>query len=477
MDAINSSETSSATKEDEDESTVGRHRRLVTEEMWSQHSGRLLFASLSPSQSELEERLRTVCLCICASGVVAYGLARLKFALVPLVLSLSLKYLLQPMIDALTGMSLPSSSVSWKMSVDHGWRRRLRSALCRLKLPRGVAVVVALCVALAFLATLAAIVAESVRDFTSRADTYAFQVQQLIVSSLEQVDATGIDRRWREPETLHMLAEKLGLSSWITHTVLGLGEGLLSLLSTTMLVLLFTMYLLLTPSASPRDDDDEDELLQQRRRHPRPAMVRSPSFVTFHTAFNKRVDTQINAYIKGKLALSLLVGVLTSACLYAASVDLWLAFGVVSFFTNFVPNLGALVAIALPAPVCFFGPNSSAKRAFFALSGLVIIHAVIGNIIEPIVFGHSMKLHPVTVLLSLMLWSYLWGVPGLVLAVPITAVLKIYLNAIDHPFAEALANALDGRFGIPVAAAAAQPNNMVGPPSRTILRSGHSSSV
>ncbi|EGB12386.1 hypothetical protein AURANDRAFT_9610, partial [Aureococcus anophagefferens] len=54
----------------------------------------------------------------------------------------------------------------------------------------------------------------------------------------------------------------------------------------------------------------------------------------------------------------------------------------------------------------------------------VVMHAVVGNVVEPILFGHSMKLHPVVVLLSLMIWGFLWGIPGCVLAVPITAILR-----------------------------------------------------
>ncbi|KAJ8603369.1 hypothetical protein CTAYLR_004263 [Chrysophaeum taylorii] len=380
------------------------------------------FASLSPSQSELEERLRTVCLCICAAGVVAYGLARLKFALVPLVLSLSLKYLLQPLIDALTRKNLPFESPDKR---PRRWRR--------FRLPHSLAVLVTLCVALATLATLAAIVAESVRDFTSRADAYASQVQLLVVSCLEWLDNTGLDERWRKV-SLQKFADG-ELSSWITATVFSLGEGLLSLLSTTMLVLLFTMYLLLTPTIDYASDDD-DEPLSLRPSH---------SYARFNTLFSRRVDRQINSYIKGKLALSLLVGLLTAALLVLLRVDLWLAFAVVAFFANFVPNLGGVVSCALPMPVILLDPNSSKLSAFVALASLVLLHALVGNVIEPILFGNSMKLHPVVVLLSLMIWSYLWGVPGLVLAVPITAICRIYLASIDHPLAHSLAAILDGR--------------------------------
>ena len=56
----------------------------------------------------------------------------------------------------------------------------------------------------------------------------------------------------------------------------------------------------------------------------------------------------------------------------------------------------------------------------------------------------TQELHPVVVLLSLMLWSALWGVTGMVLAVPLTAVLRIHLTHIDHPLPRLLLRLLDG---------------------------------
>ena len=142
---------------------------------------------------------------------------------------------------------------------------------------------------------------------------------------------------------------------------------------------------------------------------------------------------------------------MTAGLLYALRVDLWLAFSVVAFFANFVPNLGAIVAVALPMPVVLIDPDGSPFHSGMAFFSLVLMHALVGNVVEPVFFGHSMRLHPVVVLLSLMIWGFIWGVPGCVLAVPITAVLRIYLQSIDHPLALALANVLDG-FARPVSA-------------------------
>merc|ERR1712091_433367 len=90
-------------------------------------------------------------------------------------------------------------------------------------------------------------------------------------------------------------------------------------------------------------------------------------------------------------------------------------------------------------------------NSLLAFASLCVMHAVVGNVVEPILFGHSMQLHPVVVLLSLMIWGFIWGIPGCVLAVPITAILRIYLQSVDHPLSHALANILDG-FARPVSA-------------------------
>jgi len=54
-----------------------------------------------------------------------------------------------------------------------------------------------------------------------------------------------------------------------------------------------------------------------------------------------------------------------------------------------------------------------------------IVHIIIGNILEPKIFGDAFGLHPITVMLSLIFWGMLWGIVGVLLAAPITAIIKI----------------------------------------------------
>ena len=73
-----------------------------------------------------------------------------------------------------------------------------------------------------------------------------------------------------------------------------------------------------------------------------------------------------------------------------------------------------------------------------------MVHTITGNVIEPRVFGQTMDLHPVVVLLSLMLWGSLWGIVGMCLAVPITAVIKICLQSLDHPLPRFISGVFEG---------------------------------
>ena len=72
-----------------------------------------------------------------------------------------------------------------------------------------------------------------------------------------------------------------------------------------------------------------------------------------------------------------------------------------------------------------------------------IIQVTIGNGIEPKVMGDALDLHPVTILLALIFWGMLWGIPGMLLATPITAVMKILLSRLEYT--RGLADLLAGR--------------------------------
>lgn len=109
------------------------------------------------------------------------------------------------------------------------------------------------------------------------------------------------------------------------------------------------------------------------------------------------------------------------------------------------PQAGPIVATIVPMPLVILDPALSLAAKIAAFAGPTAVHMVIGNFIEPLVFGSSMELHPVTVLLALAMWYSLWGIAGAILAVPITAVLRIVMESMNHPYARVIIAVLEGR--------------------------------
>jgi AI-2 transport protein TqsA len=155
---------------------------------------------------------------------------------------------------------------------------------------------------------------------------------------------------------------------------------------------------------------------------------------------------KISRYVITKFFLSLLTGLLVTTILLSCNVDLAIMFGVLTVLLNFIPNIGSIVATILPLPVVLIQFGFSLEF-YLVLILSTLVQFTIGNILEPKIMGDGLDLHPITVLLFLMFWGLIWGIPGMFLAVPITSVVKIVLSKIDatKPVAELLAGRIKPR--------------------------------
>jgi AI-2 transport protein TqsA len=122
-------------------------------------------------------------------------------------------------------------------------------------------------------------------------------------------------------------------------------------------------------------------------------------------------------------------------------VPLAIVFGLLAFMLNFIPTMGSVIATLLPLPVVIITPEISTTTAVLAIGVPALIQLVVGNIIAPKVMGDSLDLHPVAILMALIFWGMLWGIVGMLLAAPITGVIKLLLSKIPSmkPAAEIMA--------------------------------------
>jgi AI-2 transport protein TqsA len=141
------------------------------------------------------------------------------------------------------------------------------------------------------------------------------------------------------------------------------------------------------------------------------------------------IDAHLRAYIGLKVLISLFVGAGTTAILLALRVEFAFVWGFLAFLLNFVPGLGPAVAIALPVLI------ATVQRGFWptavlAAVLLALLHVGISNVLEPKLMGDHLDLSFLVIFVSLLFWGWLWGPAGVLLAVPLTATVKIVLEHI-----------------------------------------------
>ncbi|TWT86774.1 AI-2 transport protein TqsA [Pseudobythopirellula maris] len=152
------------------------------------------------------------------------------------------------------------------------------------------------------------------------------------------------------------------------------------------------------------------------------------------------VEDKLREYVVLKSFISVVTGVSVWLVMIFFGVPLAMVMGLLTFLLNFIPNFGPLITCVLPLPVIWMMPTPvEGETIGMTLLGKAIASVLVcgvqligGNVIEPKMMGDSFELHPITVLLALVLWGAIWGFVGMLLAVPITAAIKILLDRVDR---------------------------------------------
>jgi predicted PurR-regulated permease PerM len=154
----------------------------------------------------------------------------------------------------------------------------------------------------------------------------------------------------------------------------------------------------------------------------------------------------VNTYLWSKTVISLVTGVFSYLLLLLLKVDYAFFWSSLIFLLNFIPYIGPLISSVLPAifAVITSGDPWQFVYVFAAMEGVQII---LGNFVEPKVFGKGSNIGPVAVILALAFWGLIWGITGMILAVPITAILVMILSQI--PSARSIAIFLSEKGNIP----------------------------
>ena len=133
----------------------------------------------------------------------------------------------------------------------------------------------------------------------------------------------------------------------------------------------------------------------------------------------EKIGAKFRKYMLVRTQLSALTGVAVWAFALLTGLELAAAWGIIAFALNYIPFLGPWVATILPALFAIAQFDSWQPIVIIVL-GLFAIQFTIGNYLEPLVAGAALSISPLAVIFAVFFWSFLWGIPGAFIGVPIT---------------------------------------------------------
>lgn len=316
--------------------------------------------------------------------IIVYGLHALEGLLIPLVFAILFSVLLFPLVQRL-----------------ENWH-----------IPRILAILLCLILALALLTGLFYAVsvqissfAEVVPQFVKRGNEYINSIRTFADERL------NIDRQRQIAEIRKYFNQALAEGGTIlTSTLL----ATTSILTNLFLVLLFAFFFLLY-----RD------------------FFRSFFYKTFKDVHRTKIDRVmagiyqvVKDYLAGLVLVIIIIGTLMTVGLLILGVDYAIFFGFFGACLVLIPYFGISLGSVLPAAYTLVTQDNPLK-ALGVIGVFLFVQALEGNFITPYIVGSKVSINPLAAIIVLILWENIWGLPGLVLALPLTAILKVIFDSVD----------------------------------------------
>ena len=274
-----------------------------------------------------------------------------------------------------------------------------------LRVHRIVAVFVSLCLIIFLFIIIVPFIVSSVITFLQSADDYNNKVLILIDIGISKLKEFNIDI---DRETIRNSLNNLPLLDWASTLL----SNSANFISKFVLVVIMTLFLLLGKKSKNTSPEWND------------------------------IIGHVKKYIFTKFITSAITGVIAGLIYWFLGLELAFIFGSLTFLLNFIPVVGSIIAVLLPIPIAVlqYTDLSSVLLIIFLPA---IFHQIIGNIIEPKIFGDAFGLHPITIILSLIFWGMIWGIIGVLLAAPLTAIIRVTFERFEST--KQIARLLEGK--------------------------------
>jgi predicted PurR-regulated permease PerM len=320
-----------------------------------------------------ESRLTRISLIIIVLFITGIILKIAKPVLFPFLLALFLSYAISPMLD---------------------W-------LLKHKIPKPLAISFIMILTFVFLYLLGLLLYSSGKSFAAEFPKYSQKINYLLVDV-----TSGLERLPFKVDVPSIMSQ-INLDK-VANFLLGTLGSFLSFLTNLLIVFVFMLFI----------------LAGREKFSTKLALALAEDRAIYLNRIIASINRQIQKYIAVKTVVSLLTGALATLVLVIFDVDFALMLGLLTFILNYIPSLGSIIATVLAVAVAFFQFGNSLIPIWILLL-LGLIQTIIGNYLDPKMMGRGLDLSPLLVIFVLIFWGWLWGIAGMVLAVPLLAVAKI----------------------------------------------------
>jgi predicted PurR-regulated permease PerM len=272
------------------------------------------------------------------------------------------------------------------------------------RVPPSLAIALTMFMNVGVIGLLILVASQSVAEFQAQVPTYARQLQELQTSWIDAAEArTGL------AVSEYITTDLIDAAAVVDFARGALGR-IAQFLSATFIVFLIMAFML------------GEAMIFPEKYH----YIVSGALTSDDRRLAK-VVSEVQTYLGIKTVVSVATGVILGTWAYVMELDFPVLLGLFAFMLNYVPTVGSIIAAA-PAvllSVILFG---TVAHALLVALGYVVVNLLFGNILEPNLMGRRLGMSTLVVILSLLFWGWAWGPLGALLSVPLTVVVKIWLE-------------------------------------------------
>ena len=215
---------------------------------------------------------------------------------------------------------------------------------------------------------------------------------------------------------LENLSNQLNILPFLKNFALNFTNSLVTFLKSTFLVLLLSIFLILEMKSFKAKISNAFSSENNQKIND----------------IMHRIASDTMHYISIKFLISLATGLFVFVCCLIVRIDFPLVWGFLAFVLNFVPTFGSIISWAVTTIFAFLQCYPHPAPVIFIAIAVLVINLVLGNVVEPRIEGENLGISPFVILVSLSLWGWLWGFLGLILAVPLMVIVKIFCENISY---------------------------------------------